>query len=34
MVSNVNKLGAQLETGRDLCLKMLYALDRVGLIAL
>lgn len=34
LVPNVNKLGAQLETGRDLCLKMLYALDRAGLILL
>ena len=34
LVPNVNKLGAQLETGRDLCLKMLYALDKAGLILL
>ena len=34
LVPNVNKLGAQLETGRDLCLKMLYALDRAGLTLL
>ena len=34
LVTNVNKLGAQLETGRDLCLKMLYALDKAGLILL
>lgn len=31
---NISKLGAQLETGRDLCLKMLYTLDKANLIAL
>lgn len=34
MEINVNKLTAQLETTRDICLKMLYSLDRAGLLNL
>ena len=34
LMPNINKLTVQLETGRDLCLKMLYALDRAELILL
>ncbi len=34
MEVNVNKLTAQLETTRDQCLKMLYLLDRAGLLHL
>lgn len=34
LVPNVAKLSAQLETTRDSCLKMLYTLDRAGLLLL
>lgn len=34
LVPNISKLSAQLETTRDLCLKMLYTLDRAGLLML
>ncbi len=34
LMPNINKLTVQLDTSRDLCLKMLYALDRAKLIQL
>ena len=34
LMPNINKLTVQLDTSRDLCLKMLYALDRAELIQL
>lgn len=34
LVPNVSKLSAQLETTRDVCLRLLYALDRAGLLML
>ena len=34
LVPNISKLAAQLETTRDMCLKMLYTLDRAGLLML
>lgn len=34
LVPNISKLSAQLDTTRDLCLKMLYTLDRAGLLLL
>jgi hypothetical protein len=34
LVPNISKLSAQLETTRDQCLKLLYALDRAGLLML
>lgn len=34
LVPNISKLSAQLETTRDSCLKMLYTLDRAGLLLL
>ena len=34
LVPNISKLSAQLDTTRDLCLKMLYTLDRSGLLLL
>lgn len=34
LVPNISKLSAQLETTRDSCLKMLYTLDRAGLLQL
>lgn len=34
LVPNVSKLSVQLETTRDMCLKMLYTLDRAGLLLL
>ena len=34
LVPNISKLSAQLETTRDMCLKMLYTLDRAGLVLL
>ena len=34
LVPNVSKLSVQLETTRDSCLKMLYTLDRAGLLLL
>ena len=34
LTPNISKLSAQLETTRDMCLKMLYLLDRAGLLML
>lgn len=34
LTPNISKLSAQLETTRDSCLKMLYTLDRAGLLLL
>lgn len=34
LVPNISKLSAQLETTRDSCLKMLYTLDKAGLLLL
>jgi len=34
LVPNISKLSAQLETTRDSCLKMLYTLDKAGLLQL
>lgn len=34
LVPNISKLSSQLETTRDSCLKMLYTLDRAGLLLL
>ena len=34
LVPNISKLSGQLDTTRDLCLKMLYTLDRAGLLLL
>ena len=34
LVPNMTKLSEQLETTRDMCLKMLYTLDRAGLLLL
>ena len=34
LMPNINKLTVQLDTSRDLCLKMLYALDRAELVQL
>lgn len=34
LVPNISKLSVQLDTTRDLCLKMLYTLDRAGLLLL
>ncbi len=34
LVPNISKLSAQLETTRDVCLRLLYALDRAGLLML
>ena len=34
LVPNISKLSSQLDTTRDLCLKMLYTLDRAGLLLL
>jgi hypothetical protein len=34
LVPNISKLSSQLETTRDVCLRLLYALDRAGLLLL
>ena len=34
LTPNITKLSAQLETTRDICLKLLYVLDRAGLLLL